>query len=341
MKRIIVGILLICIGISFLLTASEMAISEESQETILYVDDDGGKQYLTISEALNNASDGDTIYVYNGTYYGNLSISKSISLIGENKENTIISGTFFSVYGSPNYQHSSNLINVISDNVKISGFTIKNSTWLEALPSINENNISSPSMMINVGVGIRISSDNITISGNNITQNGESGITVYNGQNIIISSNQISGNSQGIYLQRCSNNTIMNNTIKNNTWGVVFLSEASENVFYHNNFINNTLYHTSDNGKNIFYSEELKQGNYWDDYNGTDKDNDAIGDTPYTILGGLNQDPYPLIMPYLGRLVLKEYYVDQDLVIYMLWIAMIVAIIFSIPIAYFWYRKIR
>ena len=332
MKKIIVGILLICIGINFLLVTSEMVTSEESQEKILYVDDDGDKQYLTINQALLNASDGDTIYVYNGIYYENISISRSVSLIGEKKETTIISG-----YSDQNSRY---LINIFSDDIEISGFTIKNSTFLESLPSIPEDNVSLPPKMVNVGVGIRILSDNITISGNNITQNGESGITADSGQNIIISSNQISENPQGIYLGNCSNNTIMNNTIENNTWGVIFLSEASENVFYHNNFINNS-FHTSDNGKNIFYSKDLKQGNYWDDYNGTDKNNDAIGDTPYTILGGLNQDPYPLITPYVGRLVLDKYYVDEDLVIYMLWIAMIVAVIFLIPIAYFWYRKIR
>lgn len=333
MKKIIVGILLICIGINFLLTASEMVTSEESQEKILYVDDDGDKQYLTINQALLNASDGDTIYVCNGIYYENISISKSISLIGENKETTIISG-------NPD-QYSWYLINIFSDDVEVSGFTIKNSTLMESLPSVPDDNVSLPPKIVNVGVGIRISSDNITISGNNITQNGESGIKVDSGQNIIISSNEISENSQGIYFGHCSNNTITNNTIKNNIWGVQLSSESSENIFYHNNFINNSLFHTSDNGKNIFYSEELKQGNYWDDYNGTDKNNDAIGDTPYKILGGLNQDPYPLITPYVGRLVLDKYYVDEDLVIYMLWIAMIIAIIFSIPIAYFWYRKTR
>jgi hypothetical protein len=36
-------------------------------------------------------------------------------------------------------------------------------------------------------------------------------------------------------------------------------------------------------------------GNYWDDYNGSDLDDDGIGDTPYIIPGpGGNQDNFPI-----------------------------------------------
>ena len=38
--------------------------------------------------------------------------------------------------------------------------------------------------------------------------------------------------------------------------------------------------------------------NYWDDYTGSDSNNDGIGDTPYPVPGGTSQDNYPLMHPY-------------------------------------------
>jgi len=332
-------IVLSAVIILTMITLSPCVLSEKTGK-ILYVDDDGDKEFTMIQEALENASDGDTIYVYNGTYYEALQINKSINLIGENNEKTIIEGSFsvFETSKIPSILNSSALIDIVADNVKVSKFTIKNSTKI--VPLSIKTGVRP--ITIDVGSGIKISSNNNTISNNIIIDNGENGIVFISGENTNILNNEISNNSnKGIYLQNCSNNNIINNSITNNSIGVAFLDNAHNNTFYYNNFINNTNYHTSDSGKNIFYSTQILQGNYWDDYNGDDKDNDAIGDEPYTILGGLNQDPYPLMAPYTGRIVLENYYVNEDAVIYALWIAMILAIIFSIPIAYYWYRKTR
>ena len=41
-------------------------------------------------------------------------------------------------------------------------------------------------------------------------------------------------------------------------------------------------------------------GNYWSDYTGSDNNNDGIGDTPYTVPDGSNQDHYPLMYQWSG-----------------------------------------
>ena len=80
---------------------------------ILYVGGTGDNNHTTIKEAIANASDGDTIFVYNGTYQENLLLTVSITLLGEDKNTTIIKGLGASI-----------IIRVINTRVNISGFTI-------------------------------------------------------------------------------------------------------------------------------------------------------------------------------------------------------------------------
>ena len=63
-----------------------------SSGNILYVGGSGPNNYTKIQDAVDNASDGDTVFVYHGIYEENIIINKSIDLIGENKETTIIDG---------------------------------------------------------------------------------------------------------------------------------------------------------------------------------------------------------------------------------------------------------
>ncbi|MFA5772563.1 MAG: PKD domain-containing protein [Thermoplasmata archaeon] len=53
----------------------------------------GGGDYTTIQAAINAASAGDTVYVYNGTYNEQITISKNIDLVGQSNQSTIIRGT--------------------------------------------------------------------------------------------------------------------------------------------------------------------------------------------------------------------------------------------------------
>jgi nitrous oxidase accessory protein len=76
-------------------------------------------------------------------------------------------------------------------------------------------------------------------------------------------------------------------------------SKSENNTFYHNNFLNNSRYTgvgvRTGNFVNFWDNEE--EGNFWDDYNGTDYNRDGIGDAPYTIDVD-NVDRYPLMAPF-------------------------------------------
>ncbi len=153
------------------------------------------------------------------------------------------------------------------------------------------------------GVNLDSSSNN-TISGNIITEN-ENGIHLRWGSiNNIIQKNDITANNAtGIYMADSSENKIIWNNIADNDRGI-YTEYCGINVIHHNNFVNNTK-QWDDIGftpwpiplpisKSVW--DDGREGNYWSDYNGTDKDGDGIGDTPYMV-GEDNIDRYPLMNP--------------------------------------------
>jgi parallel beta-helix repeat protein len=81
----------------------------------LYVGGSGPNNYTYIQDAIDNASDGDTVYVYDDSspYYENVVVDKSINLVGENRNTTIVDG----------YKEGCT-INLVSENVVIENFTI-------------------------------------------------------------------------------------------------------------------------------------------------------------------------------------------------------------------------
>ena len=67
---------------------STTAVEKSAFINTIYVDDSGGADYTSIQEAINNAEEGATVYVYMGTYYENIFINKTLSLIGEKRNIT-------------------------------------------------------------------------------------------------------------------------------------------------------------------------------------------------------------------------------------------------------------
>jgi parallel beta-helix repeat protein len=232
-KGIVVGILTLFLGISTSPLNAEILekiTTPTGLGDILYVGGGGPGNYSTIQEAINNASEGDTVYVFDDSspYIENVVINIRINLIGENKETTVIDGN-----------GSGNVVYISANEVEITGFTITHGT---------------------TGIYLDSSTENVTISRNIITENEVYGIT-FSGfceRNTIIE-NIISHNINGTYFSAGSYNEIYGNTFEENEWGIQFILWCNENRITRNNFIGNT--------RHVFFftsSLNIWIFNYWD-----------------------------------------------------------------------------
>jgi len=179
--------------------------------TVYYVGGIGPGNYSTIQSAINAATAGSTVFVYNGTYHEHLSIGRSINLIGEDKDTTIVDADDYS-----------RVIYINADNVKISGFTI----------------INTPS---NYGIYLHMYSEHNTITGNNI-MNSSNGVYLFthSSHNKIID-NMFELNTFAVKIVNwAENNTVKDNVMRNNGYGIkLILSDDTkilDNYFADNQY---------------------------------------------------------------------------------------------------------
>lgn len=117
---LIFSIVVLFIGLNISSAKNSYNISNYTNNgNIIYVGGNGPGNYSTIQEGISASNDGDTVFVFNDSspYNENLIIEKSINLIGEDKNTTIIDAC------AKNHG-----IIVKSPNVYISNLTIQNSS---------------------------------------------------------------------------------------------------------------------------------------------------------------------------------------------------------------------
>ncbi|MGD0405375.1 MAG: NosD domain-containing protein [Candidatus Bathyarchaeia archaeon] len=353
------GLLIVIIFLISLVMLPPAAVKAASPRRIVVPDD-----YSTIQAAINQANDGDTVFVKDGVYnpaglfydvmndagspYVEILVNRSISLIGEDSQKTIIMGKTNNGYSGPQAT-----IRVTADDVTISGFTILGSASNNAAASDGEKGIevagtydhapshcsiigniiknnffdgiatsgyynqvtgvTKPSYDIianntvtgNAGYGMYISSSSTVISGNQISGNILDGIIIDSCVNVTISGNNISRNGQTdywlpgglclrwlgpfyvynnnitnnigngvIFGENCGNSIITANNIANNTIGInlgpVFSQDSvgSGSTIYKNNIINNRLQVAVNQTSDKVAWDNGAAGNYWSDYQG-------------------------------------------------------------------------
>ena len=185
-RRVILGLFLW--GVFLVALAVVLVMAGESSAETFYVDgaaDDGGDGSLeepltTIQDAIDSSAHGDTIQVHKGIYNENLMVDKSVSLVGDGPEETIIDG-----------QEQGDVVVIHAEWVNVSGFGVRGSG--------------------DAFSGLRLQADHSTLSGNNITWCGI-GIYLNGTSHGSLTDTNFSNSGYAVYLRSATNNAITGTT---------------------------------------------------------------------------------------------------------------------------------
>jgi len=242
--------------------AVDNPIKTISNGNTLYVGGSGPDNYTSIQNAIDDASNGDIVYVFNGIYNESVNIDKSINVIGEDKHTTIIDGqekrtrvvklrvdgiTFsgFSVIHSRDWANDAGIYiyssynvvkdNIIKDNFGGEGGIVVDGDYNEIINNVIKNNKRDYSQGILIGY-----QDHFNVVSGNIIDNNYLGIWLAADHGNVVVGNHISNNSnEGIILRGVEDYEIHNNIIENNNGAAIRIDSDASNVLVYGNFIKN------------------------------------------------------------------------------------------------------
>ncbi len=263
-----VAILAVFLSVGFIFAKQQPQPSQQTSLQSIIIRQDGNVSPSTVPIVRN----GD-VYSFTDNIYGTIKILRS---------NVVLNGAGYTLHGPYN-----------GSQVDV---------WV-----VGEGPNQSPGTVAEYILGIDLGAETvegITIENLNV-KNFSIGMYVWT-KNNTVTGNVVSENIVGILLSG-SNNTITSNYIAHNKQGLFFGFNGPENeliptdiIVNHNGFDENNMQMNGCFCEDYPENEEThawddgKEGNYWSDYNGTDANNNGLGDTPY-IVDIQNQDRYPLM----------------------------------------------
>jgi len=177
-KKSLAAVVLLFVG----LCALALFLPGQVEGRTWYVDDDGGADFERIQDAVNASEDGDTIRVEEGIYEENVVLNRTVSLVGNGSEETVLVGN-----------GNDSVLDVTVDWVNVSGLGVRNSGRDRGAGD----------------AGIKVGSENVTIAWTNCSEN-RYGMYLHRARNCTLANTTLYKNSEGIKLVYSDQNHIIN-----------------------------------------------------------------------------------------------------------------------------------
>ena len=253
-KSLLLVVFLILAALLLSFTEGSISLPGERRRNggTIVVNATGSGDYEGIQEAIDDADEGDIVFVEAGYYKEKITIDKPISLVGSDKDDTTI-------YGKGEWDE---IITIKSNWVNVSGFTITNKRDYNekgagiSLEKSNYCDIRDNNCSLNTD-GILLSDSNYNTISDNVPWSNDRGIMLANSKGNVIINNKATENDEGIFISLSHNIRILNNTCIENSESGIYLYGSENNSIKYNSFFNNL------NGIQITSSHKNKiQNNY-------------------------------------------------------------------------------
>ena len=210
------------------LYAGNFAATSQNNGRVLHVGGSGPGNYTSIQMAINDSLPGDTIFVYSGVYGGDIIIPKTISLLGERKEDTII-------------QSNGDGITIFAPSVKIENFTIQ-STYKKQ--NVGIKGLAYKEKIVNVSISsyawgiwlINASESNLKDA---VFSKNEYALLINNCEGMHIIHNIFDDNWYGVWSENSPNLSIRKNLFYRNRWYSLWLDASGGSNIINNSFERN------------------------------------------------------------------------------------------------------